>query len=195
MTNQGTTESIQAVPAETLCLWVDEGSVVVVDVREPDEFGTERIAGARLVPLEQVYASSVPTESGRRTVLCCRSGNRSGMAAEKLIRDGATEVLHLEGGLKAWTAAGLPTVGRPSSSGLSIMRQVQITVGLLVMVAIAIGAFVSPWFLLLAGFCGAGLFFAGISGTCGLAVVLKMMPWNRCASVEQQASTRAACCS
>jgi hypothetical protein len=42
-----------------------------------------------------------------------------------------------------------------------------------------LAAFVSPWFLILPAFLGAGLTFAGLTGTCGMASALGMMPWNR----------------
>jgi hypothetical protein len=59
------------------------------------------------------------------------------------------------------------------------MRQVQIAAGSMVVLGVLLGAFVTPGFYLLSGFVGAGLVFAGVTGTCGLARVLRMMPWNR----------------
>jgi hypothetical protein len=59
------------------------------------------------------------------------------------------------------------------------MRQVQITAGSLVALGTALGWFVSPWFLILSGFVGCGLMFAGLSGWCGMAMMLGRMPWNR----------------
>ena len=59
------------------------------------------------------------------------------------------------------------------------MRQVQIAAGSMVVLGVLLGAFVTPGFYLLSGFVGAGLVFAGVTGTCGLAQVLRMMPWNR----------------
>ena len=62
------------------------------------------------------------------------------------------------------------------------MRQVQIAAGGMVLLGVLFGAAVSPWFYLLSGFVGAGLVFAGVSGTCGLAALLRVMPWNRVAA-------------
>ena len=62
------------------------------------------------------------------------------------------------------------------------MRQVQITAGSLVVIGAVLGATVSPMFYVLSGFVGAGLVFAGVSGTCGLANMLRLMPWNRAAA-------------
>jgi len=62
---------------------------------------------------------------------------------------------------------------------IPIQRQVQITAGLMVLAGVILGFVVAPAFFLLAGFVGAGLTFAGISGTCAMASLLAVMPWNR----------------
>jgi hypothetical protein len=59
------------------------------------------------------------------------------------------------------------------------MRQVQIAAGSLVLLGLALAAFVSPAWAALSAFIGAGLLFAGISGWCGMARLLALMPWNR----------------
>ncbi len=90
----------------------------------------------------------------------------------------ADEAYILEGGLDAWKRAGLPVQIDPGQP-LELSRQVQIVAGGLVLAGTIAGAWLSPWFLLLPGFVGAGLVFAGLSGFCGLARVLMRMPWNR----------------
>jgi len=172
---------------------MEEGTVTLVDVREPDEFGRGHIRGAWLMPLGLVTSRSVQADSGRDVVLCCRSGNRSEMAVEVLATGDHAEVLHLDGGINAWRDAGFELDGR--GGGISIMRQVQIVVGTGVLVSTVLGILVSLWWLLVAGLLGAGLAFAGISGTCGLAMVLKRMPWNRPSRSRVMAdSTQGACC-
>jgi F0F1-type ATP synthase assembly protein I len=59
------------------------------------------------------------------------------------------------------------------------MRQVQIVAGTLVVTGTLLGAFVSPWFLILSGFVGSGLVFAGVSNTCALAMLLAKLPYNQ----------------
>ncbi len=59
------------------------------------------------------------------------------------------------------------------------MRQVQITAGLLILTGIVLGWAVNPIFYALSAFVGAGLTFAGATGWCGMAMLLKTMPWNR----------------
>lgn len=59
------------------------------------------------------------------------------------------------------------------------MRQVQITVGFFVLLASLLAVTVNPAWVYLCMFFGAGLLFAGLSGFCGLALILAKMPWNR----------------
>ena len=91
---------------------------------------------------------------------------------------GPREVYHLPGGLRAWKRAGLAVERSPGAGGLSLPRQVQIVAGSLVVLGVALGAAVSPWFLLLSAFIGAGLVFSGASGTCGMAAC-----WRGCRTI------------
>lgn len=171
---------IREIDAPTLKSWIDSGQAVVVDVREADEHARERIAGSRLMPLSGLDPGEVPRSNGQKVVLHCRGGRRSADAAARLVNAGHPEAIHLKGGLEAWKAAGFPVeVNRKVP--ISLMRQVQIVVGTLVLATVILGVTVSPWFLALTGFFGAGLLFAGLSGTCGMAAVLSLMPWNRAA--------------
>ena len=84
----------------------------------------------------------------------------------------------LEGGVDAWAAAGLP-VQEERSAPLEMMRQVQIAAGALVLLGAVLGFLWSPPFHALSGVVGAGLVFAGVTGTCGMARLLALAPWNR----------------
>ena len=84
----------------------------------------------------------------------------------------------VEGGIQGWKQAGLLTV-EDKSQPLPLMRQVQIAAGLLILCGVVLGYSVSSGFFLLSGFVGAGLLFAGVTGFCGMARLLKVMPWNR----------------
>ncbi|NJL98994.1 MAG: rhodanese-like domain-containing protein [Synechococcaceae cyanobacterium RM1_1_27] len=158
---------------------LDQGSIVLVDVREPSDYKGERIAGSVNVPLSRFQASQLPAVAADQLlVLSCQSGNRSGHAAKKLLDVGYDSVTHLAGGINSWKAEGY-RVQTASGGPLPMMRQVQITAGSLMVVGTLLGAFVSPWWLLLSGFVGSGLVFAGLTGTCALAMVLAKMPWNQ----------------
>jgi len=106
----------------------------------------------------------------------CRTGVRATVAAEVLARAGRRPRV-LEGGMVAWRRARLPM--REGRKRLPVDRQVQLIAGTMVLTGVALGVFVNPWFLVIAAFFGAGLTFAGATGTCGLALILLRMPWNR----------------
>jgi len=163
-------------PAE-LKTMLDRDEAILIDVREPVEHARESIEPSRLVPLSEFDAGALPEADGRTVVVHCNTGNRSRQAIGKL-GGRVDDVAELEGGIQAWKQAGLPTRFNPKAP-ISIMRQVQITAGSLVLLGVVLGAFVSPWFLVLSGFVGAGLTFAGVSGWCGMATLLGRMPWNR----------------
>jgi Protein of unknown function (DUF2892) len=61
----------------------------------------------------------------------------------------------------------------------TVAPEVQIVAGSLVFAGTILGAFVSPWFLILSGFVGAGLVFAGVSNTCAMAILLAKLPYNQ----------------
>jgi rhodanese-related sulfurtransferase len=154
------------------------GEVVLVDIREPDEFAREHIAGAVAAPLSRFEAAHLKLEPGRDVVFHCRSGGRTSSACDRLAGAADGPAFVLEGGLEAWKRQKLPVVAdrrRP----IEVMRQVQITAGSLVLAGVVLGVFVHPAFLGLSAFVGAGLAFAGASGWCGMARLLQVMPWNR----------------
>jgi hypothetical protein len=68
---------------------------------------------------------------------------------------------------------------REGRKRLAVDRQVQLIAGIMVLMGVTLGTLVNPWFLTIAAFFGAGLTFAGATGTCGLALLLLKMPWNR----------------
>lgn len=150
---------------------------VLVDIRAADEHARERIAQARHLPLEQLAPGAL-AGTGQAVIFHCRSGNRTRMHAQRLAASAGGECYVLEGGLDAWKQAGLP-VTVDASQPLELQRQVQIAAGSMVVLGLVLGTTLSPWFLALSGFVGAGLVFAGVSGFCGLARVLMLMPWNR----------------
>lgn len=83
------------------------GEAVLIDVRSPEEFAAGHIPGAINLPLETFDPAKVPQETGKQTVLYCRTGRRSEIAAGKLAAVGDS-ALHLTGGIIAWEKAGEP---------------------------------------------------------------------------------------
>ena len=84
--------------------------IVLIDVREPAEFASERIAGALLFPLSTFDAAMLPDDGDRRIVFHCGSGKRSLTAAERRVDGGQDHAAHMGGGIAAWKAAGLPVI-------------------------------------------------------------------------------------
>ncbi|MGZ3339748.1 MAG: rhodanese family protein [Reyranella sp.] len=154
---------------------IDEGAVLV-DIREADEQARERVPGARANPLSRL--SAVDARGAKAVIFHCRSGARTLANAARLEAAAGCEAYILAGGIDAWKKAGLPVMS-DASQPIEIMRQVQITAGSLVLLGIALGVWVAPPFLALSAFVGAGLVFAGVSGWCGMARLLALMPWNR----------------
>lgn len=97
------------VSAATLRDWIAAGEAILVDVREPAEFAEQRIPGSVSIPLTSFRPDMLPEVKDGRIVLICAIGRRSRKAAELLHAAGRTEVMHLDGGLTAWEASGLPT--------------------------------------------------------------------------------------
>lgn len=163
--------------------WLSAGEAVLVDVREPDEHAQERIPGAKLAPLSKLDPSKVASLAGdgRRLVIHCRSGRRSSDALRMLASAAPKDavLVNLRGGIEAWKSANLPVERSARAPAMSVMRQVQLTIGLGVLAGSALAWFVHPAFVAIAAFFGAGLAFAGATGTCALATLLERMPWNR----------------
>lgn len=163
-----------------------QGAAVLIDIREPDEFARRRATGALSRPLSRplsmLDAAGLGLTDGRpdtlEVIFTCRSGMRTGANGARLAAACAGPAHVLEGGLDAWDRAGLP-VETDRKAPLEMMRQVQIVAGLLVLCGVVLGLTVSPWFLGVAGFVGAGLTFAGVTGFCGMARLLALAPWNR----------------
>lgn len=171
--------ALKTVDANTLKRWLDSGEAVLVDVREPAEHAAEKIPGAVLMPLAGVSKRTLPACAGKKLVIHCLKGGRGGSACQKLLaEDPALEIYNLEGGISAWREAGFG-VACGGKKILPLDRQVQLTVGVLLLTGSVLGYFVSPAFFLLTGLIGAGLTVAGLTGFCGLARIMAAMPWNR----------------
>ncbi len=157
---------------------VKQGAVLV-DIREFDEHARERIPDARHLPLSQIGVGQAAPLDHPVVIFHCKSGARTvGNAAKLAGQATACEAYILEGGLEAWRKAGLPTA-LDRRQPIELMRQVQIAAGGLVLLGAVLGFLVAPAFYALSAFVGAGLLFAGISGFCGMARILALMPWNR----------------
>jgi rhodanese-related sulfurtransferase len=84
--------------------------LLVIDVRSPEEFAQDgHIAGATLIPLPELGQRMGELQQDQAIACFCRSGNRSRTACEQLAQAGFTNLVNVDGGIRAWTAAGYPT--------------------------------------------------------------------------------------
>ena len=153
------------------------GGAVLVDIREADEFARSRIAQARHAPLSKLGTIDVGKDAPA-VIFHCKSGGRTAANIERLKSSTDCEAFILEGGIEAWKSAGLPVI-EDKKQPIEMMRQVQIVAGSMVVTGAVLGALLHPGFYALSGFVGAGLIFAGVSGSCMMAKVLALAPWNR----------------
>ena len=101
---------IETLEASEVSQLLHAGKILLIDVREPSEYASERIAGALLYPLSTFDASLLPDDGPRRVVFHCGSGKRSLTAAERRLGAGQQHAAHMGGGIAAWKAAGLPVI-------------------------------------------------------------------------------------
>jgi rhodanese-related sulfurtransferase len=95
-----------------------ENKIVLIDVREPQEYLAERIPGALLFPLSTFDPAHLPEASADRPlVFHCAAGGRSGRAAQACLAAGLPHGRHLAGGIGAWKAAKLPYLKIDPASG------------------------------------------------------------------------------
>ncbi len=158
----------------------------VIDVRSPDEYATGHIPGAVNVPLDEIETRLGDLVRSGSVLVVCQSGQRAEMACE-LVGRGHDELVRLEGGTDAWLQAGGPVVASRKVRW-SLERQVRLGAGLLVLIGVTLGFLAHPGWFGLAGFIGAGLTFSGLTGFCGMAKILALMPWNRAASAGENAT-------
>ena len=82
----------------------------LLDVREPDEFQTARIAGSTLIPLASLPLRTDELPKDKQIVVHCKLGGRSARAVAHLLENGFTNVWNVAGGITAWSEQIDPTV-------------------------------------------------------------------------------------
>lgn len=88
---------------------INREDALVVDVRDPGEYGAGHILGAKNLPLSRIEAPSGDLAKRReKPVIVYGEGDAVSKAAAALRKQGFTRVVNLSGGLSAWQQAGLP---------------------------------------------------------------------------------------
>lgn len=161
------------------------GTIAILDVRTKAEVNSQYLENCYHLPLAEVTALSAQTyldqqayDSKQTIYLLCATGMRAGKAAEKLAASLKNPIRIIDGGIQALEQAGAP-LKQGSSTVISLERQVRIGAGSLIMLGVALGWLIHPAAYSLAAAVGAGLFFAGVSNTCAMAMVLTHAPWNK----------------
>jgi rhodanese-related sulfurtransferase len=86
-------------------------ALFVLDVRSPEEFAAGHVPGAVNIPHDQVASRLAEIPKDKEVVLYCRSGRRSGLAAEALEANGYKDLRLMQGDMPGWEKAGLPVEG------------------------------------------------------------------------------------
>ena len=168
---------VKDLDAATARQWLDEGRAELIDIRDAGERRRLRVPAARWMPLAGLDAGLKAEPRGAVGIFHCQSGRRTRMHADRLAAVGYAETYVLAGGIQAWRQAGGPVTS--DSGAIDIMRQVQIVAGGLIVAGALAGAWIDPGFHWLSGLVGAGLLYSGLSGSCGMAMLLGKLPFNR----------------
>jgi molybdopterin/thiamine biosynthesis adenylyltransferase/rhodanese-related sulfurtransferase len=101
---------------------IEGGDVVLIDTREPHEYQEVHLEGGKLVPPAMLadQIETVAPDKAARTIVYCRSGNRSGIATAQMQAMGYTNVASVGGGIMLWQEQGLPVV---SPSGMTVEQR------------------------------------------------------------------------
>lgn len=180
---------IRADELETLLR--ERPEVRLLDVRTPGEHEAVHIRGAYNVPLDTLgeHGPEIRAHVEEPVVLICQSGQRARKAEEALRAAGMPNLHVLDGGVSGWVGAGKPVVR--GAERYSLERQVRIAAGGLAVTGGILALAVNPLFALLPAFVGSGLVFAGVTDTCGMAMLLSRLPYNRAATCDVEAMVRA----
>jgi rhodanese-related sulfurtransferase len=98
--------SIVDLDRETVKRGMADGSIVLVDVREPHEFAAGHIPGSVSLPLSAFDPGAIPNDPGKRVVFSCAAGVRSARVLDFLQSMGLAYREHYKGGFKDWAQAG-----------------------------------------------------------------------------------------
>lgn len=165
--------------------------VRLLDVRTPGEYESVHIRGAYNVPLDTLgeHAEEIRAAVGAPVVLICQSGSRARKAEEALQGAGMPNLHVLDGGVNGWVGAGKPA--QRGAQRMSLERQVRIAAGSLAATGGVLAMLLNPLFAIIPAFVGSGLVFAGVTDTCGMAMVLSRLPHNRSATCDVDAMVQA----
>lgn len=157
---------------------VEENSGKLIDVRSVGEVLAEQLPESLVLPFDLVGQAHLEKMgvAGKTPILVCRSGTRAKQAAKALASE-VDKVAVLDGGIVQWKKEGLPV--EEGRKVIPLERQVLVAVGSMMLLFTLLGLLISPLFFALTLFMACGMVFAGITGACGMARILMLLPWNK----------------
>ncbi len=156
----------------------NDADILFLNVCTREEFATQHIAGVKNIPLDELSQHQEAFKDKKALYIHCRSGKRSDAACVTLENLGFTgELFSLEGGLLAWTSAGLPI--HRLNNALPLRQQIFLCAGILILLGVFCTVFFGNIFLIIPCIVGIGMTISGTTGWCGMELLLKKMPWNR----------------
>jgi len=158
--------------------YLQNGGRNLIDVREYAEFAGGRVQEAKLISLGRIDEHYGEIDRNQPAYIMCRSGKRSAQAQKKLLALGFSDVRNVSGGFEAWKAAGFD-FEKDAKAVWSLERQVRLAAGSLVVLGVLLSLLIHSYFIALSAFIGAGLVFAAVTDTCGMALMLARMSWNK----------------
>jgi len=170
--------SVREITAQQAKEMIAKENAQLIDVREPAEHASLHIPESKLHPVGRISAKDI--ENKEQTLLIyCQKGGRGKSACEKLLNENPDlKVYNITGGIEHWQKSGFDTK-KGDSNMLPLDRQVQLSIGIMLIVFSALALTVSNAFVWVTAIIGMGLFVAGSTGFCGMARVVAMMPWNQ----------------
>lgn len=177
--------TVNANVKELYHLLKEKKPIFLVDVRENSEHRREHITEANLFPSSSLNPQKVVEAAGGKNLyIMCASGGRSAAAAKKIEEfiksspEFKNKVFNVSGGMSAWRGERFPVV-EDKGAPLPIIRQVHIIASSLIIAGSLLGRFYNPNFFVLPAFVGCGLMVSGVTGFCGMALILQKLPYNQ----------------
>ena len=168
--------------AEFAALLAGGTPVAALDVRTPAEFAECHVACAKLAPLDVLdprkAADALQPAPGTPIYILCKGGGRATKAAEQFIAAGIPNVTVVTGGTDACVAANVP-VTRGGKAIIPLDGQVRIAIGAFIILLWVLGRYVHYSFAYLILAMAVALILSGLTGFCGMAILLGKAPWNQ----------------
>tara|TARA_B100000749_G_C18311461_1_gene416920 strand:- start:24 stop:545 length:522 start_codon:yes stop_codon:yes gene_type:complete len=159
-------------------LQIPVNELVIIDIRTPDEYAKVHIPNSINIPLTQLSTTNFTQWQNKTLLFYCKAGHRTQQAESLIAQLNCKTILCLQGGINAWQKVGNKVNYNPKAP-LELVRQVQIIVGIMILLGVTFAYLISPYFIILTIFAGLGLLMAGLTGFCGMAKLLMFLPYNK----------------